>query len=226
MTGHAPAQRAAAYRQLALDAVAPVEDFWGTGSVPLPIRIDLPTTTTQWALATGYAPGQQGYAASTVRRATDDGRAPSPVQIVMHPDAWSELNAQGRQAVVTHEVAHLAMGPAGSAPWWVEEGLAEYTAHRRSDSSIEEIAGPALARVISSPPTSWPQPQPGSKAWDGYASAWLACLFIAERHHETALVDLWTAASAGHLLEASMQAAVGESAQQVRGHWLDWLTTL
>lgn len=226
VTGGVSAQRAAAYRQLVLDAITPVEDLWGAGSVPLPVRIDLPLTTAQWAAATGYAPDQRGYAASTVRRSPQSGGARSEVRIVMHPDAWSELTRQGRQAVAVHEVAHLAMGPAGEAPWWVEEGMAEYTAHRRSSLSMAKIAGSALTRVIASPSTSWPRPQPGSNAWDGYASAWLACRFIAERHGEAALIELWEALSDSRSLEESMQLAVGESAEQVLRHWQDWLATL
>ncbi|MGB3827541.1 MAG: hypothetical protein WA962_02090 [Ornithinimicrobium sp.] len=218
VTGGVSADRAAAYRDLVLAAIPLVEDLWGWRSVPTPVRIDLPLTLAQWAAATGYRPDQRGYAASTVRSGQ------SEVRIVMHPDAWPDLSPQGRQAVITHEVTHLTMGPTDRAPWWIAEGLAEYTAHRRSTMSVAQIAGSALEQAAKAPGSSWPVPSStGADAWQGYARAWLACVYLAERFDEEVLPSVCAAAAAGQPEDTWMPALLGETSSDLHRAWMTWL---
>lgn len=219
VTGSVSAERASAYRDLVLEAIPSVEDLWGEGAVPLPVHLDLPSTTAAWAAATGHPPEQQGYAASTVRADS----ATSAARIVIHPGAWDGLSPAGHQAVVTHEVAHLAMGPGRAAPWWLEEGLAEYSAHRSSATSIAEVAGSALPQAIRDPGDSWPEPSTEGDPWRGYARAWLACVFIAQRHSEAALVEMFDAAAAGQPTSEVMQDVLDEGSDDLHRAWVDWL---
>ncbi len=230
VTGGVSAERASAYRDMVLDAIPRVEELWGSGAVALPVHIDLPSTIVGWAAATGHRPDQRGYAASTVRinarneeGAGQDDADARPVRIVMHPDAWDELSPAGREAVVTHEVAHLAMGRGGSAPWWVEEGVAEFTAHRNGVTSIADIAGSALKQAAREPGKSWPEPSAQGDAWQGYARAWLACVFIAERHGESVLPEAFAAAAAGQSTPMWMQSILGERSDDVHAAWVSWL---
>lgn len=219
VTGGVAAERATAYRDLVLEAIPSVEDLWGEGAVTLPVHLDLPSTTAAWAVATGHSPEERGYAASTVR---SDSATPA-ARIVIHPDAWDGLSPAGRRAVVTHEVAHLAMGPGTAAPWWLEEGLAEYSAHRSSAMSIADVAGSALPRAVQDPGQSWPEPSTEGDAWQGYARAWLACLFIAQRHSEAALLEIFDAAAAGQPTSDVMQDVLNEGSEDLYRAWLDWL---
>lgn len=239
VTGGVSTERASAYRDLVSEAIPRVEELWGEDSVALPVHIHLPSTVTGWAAATGYPPDQRGYAASTVRanaNANADADADvdvdvdvdaetdtAMVRIVMHPDAWDELSPVGREAVVTHEVAHLAMGPGGKAPWWVEEGLAEYTAHRNSTVALADIAGSALEGAALDPGESWPQPSTEGDAWQGYARAWLACVFIAERHSEAVLPEILNAAAAGQPTTTWMEKILGETSEDMHSAWGTWL---
>ncbi len=222
VTGGVPAAHAAAYRNLVFDAIPLVEDLWGSGTVPLPVRIDLPLTTGQWATATGYRPDQRGYAASTVRSNSVGGEDPEPV-IVIHPGAWSGLSPEGREAIVVHEMTHLAMGGRASTPWWLSEGLAEYTAHRRSSSPLITIAGSALRDAANSPPVSWPTPSPASRAWTGYAQAWLVCVYIAEQYGEKALLRTYRAVHSGVSLNAAISGRLGQNSDRVHADWVKWL---
>lgn len=219
VTGGVSAERASAYRDLVLEAIPAVEDLWGDGAVPRTVHLDLPSTTAAWAAATGHPPDQRGYAASTVR--AEDSR--TGATIVIHPDAWDGLNPVGRQAVVTHEVTHLGMGPGRSAPWWLEEGLAEYTAHRRSPMPIVDVAGSALSKAARDPGESWPEPTIDGDAWQGYARAWLACVFIAQRHTEADLLAMFDAASAGLSTSSAVQDVLGESSDDLYRAWIEWL---
>lgn len=234
VTGGVDPERAAEYRALALTAIPVVEDLWGTDTVPLPVRLELPATLAAWSVATGHEPEQQGYAASTVRRAaaTSGGElkgrkavdeSSDDVRIVMHPDAWVELSPEGRLGVIVHEVTHLAMGTGTGAPWWLGEGLAEYTAHRTSARSLEQIAGSAWGPIVGTPPTSWPM-ENAQQPWQGYASAWLACVFLAETAGEETLLALYARISAGRSLDEACREAVGRGEVDLRQDWSRWLS--
>lgn len=243
ITGGGDVERAAAYQRMVTTAIPAVEELWGSDAVPLPVRLELPATLTAWSALTGHEPDQQGYAASTVRStagtdgplasgsgsgsgsgsASDKDDAGDDVKIVMHPDAWVELNPEGRLGVMVHEITHLAMGTGEGAPWWLGEGLAEYTAHRTSARTLEQIAGSAWAPLVANPPTSWPTPDP-EQPWNGYARAWLACVFLAEMAGEDSLVVLYERVTAGATLDRALRATVGRDEADLLKEWSLWLS--
>ncbi|MGB7449928.1 MAG: hypothetical protein WA892_12480 [Ornithinimicrobium sp.] len=223
VTGQVDAVIATAYRDLAHAGMTQVNGLWGPGSVPLPVRLHLPRSATQWAQSTGqlgqFGPSGQ-FAASTVRRPGQE-----PV-VVIHPDTWDALRPEGRASVVTHELTHLAMGPSGSAPWWLTEGLAEYTAHSAFDGAPSEIAGSALTGLLARPPQGWPQPAAASDPWQGYAAAWLACVFLADEVGDQAMLGLYAATRAGRPFDQVCPAVFDRSASRLHRQWLDWLGSL
>jgi hypothetical protein len=217
VTGDSPADQVVAYREHAERAVELVEGLWGEGTVALPVRLDLPADVVRWAAATGHPQAETGIPASTVSRG--DTRT-----IVVHPGAWARLTEQGRQAVLTHEVTHLAQ-PSGRVPWWLQEGSAEFTAHRLSSSSPSGIAGAEWAALVADPPTRWPEPAAGEGAgrWSSYAAAWSTCLAVAEQHGEGAVPRWHRAVAETASLEAGSVAALGRSSAELLRSWSAWL---
>lgn len=222
VTGQVDPSRAAAYRAVAVRGVERTRQLWGRDRVSLPVRLHLPRSVSQWAEATGNPASASGYAGSTVRR---PGREPV---VVLHPSAWQALTPEGRAGVVTHEIAHLAMGPDRAAPWWLTEGLAEYTAHRGADDRPGRIAGSALPRLRADPPDGWPRaPADASHSpWPRYAAAWLACVFLADEVGERALLQAYAATRAGSSWERACRSTLDRPASRLHRHWLRWLEDL
>lgn len=150
VSGSAPAERLSAYEAMTSIALAQVEDLWGPGSVRWHLRVLVPGTAVEFSELTGGAPASQGAPAVTVGSMAE-------AHVVVHPDSWDRLTPQGRQAVLTHEVTHLAQQGDGPVPPWLGEGIAEFTAHRHSALGPAEIAGSALDGVRAGEvPTTWP----------------------------------------------------------------------
>lgn len=218
--------RATAYEDLAVLAIAQVEDLWGPGAVARPVRLVLPADGSTFAELTGHAEDDSQVPASTV------GSGPA-AEVVVHPEAWDRLTPAGRQAVLTHEVTHLAMQGHGPVPGWFGEGLAEYTAHRGSALSPVEIAGSALDSVRDGHvPATWPGlggdtggATPGGQ-WHRYAVAWLACLYIAQEHSEPDLLALYGAVEGGQPWDEAVPSVLSVTEEELLAGWQQWLTQL
>src|SRR5699024_3693496 len=89
--GELPPGRAAAYEELAAEALRRVEALWGEHSVHRPVRVLLPADAAGFAELTGHAVGERAVPASTV------GTGPG-ARVVVHPQAWGRLTPEGRQA--------------------------------------------------------------------------------------------------------------------------------
>lgn len=231
VSGSAPAERLEAYEDMTGIALERVEELWGEDSVARPVEVVLPGTAAEFAELTGRAPASQEAPAVTVSSRDE-------AHVVVHPDSWDRLTAEGRQAVLTHEVTHLSMQEDGGVPSWLGEGLAEYTAHRDSGLPPAVIAGSALDPVRAGHvPTNWPElgsaaaapgpgPAPEDSSWGGYALAWLACLYLADTWSEEQLVELYEVVSGGGTLSDAVPEVLGVSEAEVLAGWGDWLTTL
>jgi hypothetical protein len=217
--GDADPRRAEAYRQLTVEAVRRAGQLWGRGSVPVPVRLVLPRDAAGFAAATGLA-------------ATDDVPAAvvgqgSSARLVVHPDAWDRLTPEGRLAVLTHEVTHLVMQGDGPVPWWLGEGLAEYTAHRARPGPVVEITGSALDGVREGQlPEAWPEPAAEGDRWGSYAMAWLACRYLAQTYSERSLVELYRAVADGLPVEEAVVRVLGVPEAEVIAGWRAWLTSV
>lgn len=200
-------------------AVAQVTGLWGTGAIAAPLRLAAPADPAAFARRTGHADDEVEVPAVTVGSGT-------AAVIVVHPHAWDRLTPQGRLAVLTHEVTHLAMQGDGPVPWWLGEGLAEFTAYHHSDPEPRAVAGSALDGVRAGRlPTTWPHPvnEPETGRWTPYALSWLACLFIAREWTPQHLLQLYRVATGGRPMDAVMRDALGTSEPLVLAGWIAWL---
>jgi len=220
VTGSASPERVEAYTVMAGLALDRVEDLWGEGAVRWPVRVVLPATPAEFAELTFGAAASQEAPAVTVGSLAE-------AHVVVHPDSWDRLTPEGRQAVLTHEVTHLAQQGHGPVPPWLGEGITEFTAHRHSDLPPATIAGSALDGVRAGQrPTTWPDPMGADTAWGGYALSWLACLYIAETGSEAALMELYEKVSAGTPLGEAFPEVLDVSEDDVLAGWGIWLGEL
>lgn len=215
-------ERTEAWTLLAEQAVRRVEDLWGAGAVSRPVRLVLPADVRGFSRASGHDAGRSDVPAVTVGRG-------SGAQVVVHPDAWERLNPEGRQAVLTHEVTHLAMQGDGPVPGWLGEGLAEYTAHRASSTPASAIAGSALDGVRAGElPDGWPDPLAGAadSRWDRYALSWLACRYLAESWSEADLMALYHRVAGGCDPARAVRQVLEVAESDVLAGWRRWLARL
>lgn len=245
--GGAPPDRVVAYEVMTEAALDRVEDLWGRGAVRWPVRVVLPESAAEFADLTGDAPASQEAPAVTVGSLAE-------AHVVVHPDSWGRLTPEGRQAVLIHEVTHLAQQDRGPVPPWLGEGTAEFTAHRQSDLPLTTIAGSALDDVRAGRlPSTWPDPTSRSEAtgptsvteptdatgqphtagqtgtgsvWDGYALSWLACQYIVETWSEEALLELYDTVAGGTPVHEALPVVLDVTEDEALIGWSDWLHTL
>ncbi|MGW5344151.1 hypothetical protein [Streptomyces sp. HUAS TT3] len=156
------------------------------------------------------------------------GGGPAPAdRIVVNPQGYAELTAEGRAVVLTHETTHVATRSATTAttPLWLSEGFADWAAYRGTDPAPERAA-PALGRAVRAgrPPAQLPRnedfafgadPEALSRAYEG---AWLACRLVARRWGDAALVDLYARAGREQL-PAALREALGTDGAALTEAW-------
>lgn len=129
------------------------------------------------------------------------GAGPAPAdRVVVNPEGYGQLTAEGRQVILTHETTHVATRAATTAktPLWLSEGFADWAAYRDSGRTPAEAA-PALARAVRRGALPGELPDAGAFAFGGdadalaraYEGSWLACRLIARRWGDAALVSLY-----------------------------------
>lgn len=141
-----------------------------------PVQIYVPRTAREFRALGGDA-GDQVSATTT----------PAGV-VVLDPDIWSEVTAEGRVVVLTHELTHVALRQARltRTPRWVIEGSAELTAYRPTGLSLAQAAPQVATQVRSGRPPSGP---PADAAFSdaandlqaSYQRAYAWCLFLSDR---------------------------------------------
>ncbi|MGW5395765.1 hypothetical protein [Streptomyces sp. NPDC003952] len=157
----------------------------------------------------------RGLGAVTTGR-TGAGPAPAD-RVVVNPEGYGQLTAEGRQVILTHETTHVATRAATTSrtPLWLSEGFADWAAYRDSDRTPAEVA-PSLARAVRRGDLPGDLPGAAAFAFGGdadalaraYEGSWLACRLIARRWGEAALVSLYERAGRDSL-PAAVQDALG-----------------
>lgn len=137
---------------------------------------------------------------------------PAASRMAVTPFLLSRTDARAR-AVLRHEVTHVALtlDGEGQVPAWLVEGTAEYVAYRSVENGHVSGLGALDRRGL--PTATWTQlrkrvwkPQlvadsaafyTGTNAQVArhYTDAWLTCLYIAARHGENTLFQLYRAAA-------------------------------
>jgi len=119
----------------------------------------------------------------------------------VHRDAWEGLTDAGRQAVLTHELVHVATAALTTSrtPEWLAEGLAEAVAWRDvalPDRVVaQELAAQVRAgRVPRGLPTSADFARAPALA---YQRSWLAVDLLLRRYGDASVLALYRAAGRG-----------------------------
>jgi len=189
--------------------------------------------------AAGSAGARSEVAATTEGPAGPDGRATGD-RIVLDPDAYTRLSAVGRDVVLTHELAHVAVRSSvpGAPATWLAEGYADHVAYARAGLGDGVLLAPLITAVREGraptelPDTSALQPTSGNLEVP-YLAAWQAVDLIAQEHGEEALRELvraaastGTAADAEARTDAALETVLGSSREELTRAWRQRLETL
>ena len=187
----------------------------------------------------GSAGARSEVAATTEGPAGPDGRATGD-RIVLDPDAYTRLSAVGRDVVLTHELAHVAVRSSvpGAPATWLAEGYADHVGYARAGLGDRVLLAPLITAVREGraptelPDTSSLQPTSGNLEVP-YLAAWQAVDLIAQEHGEEALRELvraaastGTAADAEARTDAALETVLGSSREELTRAWRQRLETL
>ncbi|MGH3320876.1 MAG: peptidase MA family metallohydrolase, partial [Streptosporangiaceae bacterium] len=119
-------------------------------------------------------------------------------RVIVNPKNFARLSPLGRRVVLTHELTHIATRQATTAtvPMWLVEGFADYVGYHGLGLPATRAASELTRKVRAG---HLPSALPTAEDFDGdsgnlslaYEEGWLACRFIADRHGQDALVDLY-----------------------------------
>jgi hypothetical protein len=180
----------------------------------------------------GSSAGLAEVGATTEGPTGPDGRATGD-RIVLDPTAYARLTPAGRDVVLTHELAHVAVraSVAGAPATWLAEGYADHVGYSRAGLSDQRLLAPLLAEIragrapLNLPSNSDLQPTGGDLEVP-YLAAWQAVDLIAEEHGEQALRRLvaaaastGTAADAEAATDAALVAVLGTSRSELTRVW-------
>ncbi|MCC5578220.1 hypothetical protein IMZ11_21575 [Microtetraspora sp. AC03309] len=149
--------------------------------------------------------------------------------VIVAPSGFARLSETGRRVVLAHELTHVATGAAvaGDMPAWLVEGFADYVGYLDSGLTARAVAAELAAEVRAG---TLPAMLPGREAFrpgsvrlpQAYEEAWLACLYIAERYGERALVGLYRAAS-DHDLATALVKTLGTNLAELTAAWREYV---
>lgn len=195
--------------------------------------VEVPATADDLDRALDADPGTYaGIAAVTT--SVDGSLSPdAPVHVLVNPAEMGRLRATGAQVVMSHEATHVAtQAPSSSdTPSWLLEGFADYVALRDVDLPVTRTAAQIIEQVRQD---GVPDLLPGASEFDVrathlgavYESAWLACVVLADRAGEDALVAVYDAVGSGVPLGRALRLEAGLSEAALVAAWRDRLSDL
>ena len=140
--------------------------------------------------------------AATTEGPTDAAGLATGDRVVLDPTAYGRLTPAGRDVVLTHELAHVAVQASvpGRAAGWLAEGYADHVGYDRADVPDERLLEPLLAEVRAGRgPTRLPEPAEldpaAGEIEEPYLAAWQAVELLADEHGEDGLRRLLVAGS-------------------------------
>lgn len=211
----------------AVDVVERVLTGWDRRLV-----VEVPAGEAGLDAALGVEPGTYG-AIAAVTAAVDGAPTGSPVHVFLNPEVYGQLQAQGAQVVMSHEAVHVATRApsSGALPLWLLEGFADYVALRDVDLPLSTTAAQVAEQVRED---GLPRTLPGQAEFATgathlgatYEAAWVACLVLADRGGEEALVDLYDAVDSGGSVTQALQADFGWDEADLTAAWRDRLDAL
>ncbi|TIC88690.1 hypothetical protein E8D34_03175 [Nocardioides sp. GY 10113] len=225
--GAARTERLARLARAAVDSVGAT--LGGAPSVVL----EAPRSAAE--LHRALAAGAHQYDAVAAVTAPVDGSVAddAPVHVLINPGEFDPLDRVAAQVVVTHETVHavtrapLAVG----APLWLVEGFADYVALREVDLPTTRTAGQISAQARRN---GVPDRLPEQAAFNTsaehlgaqYEAAWLACVVIADRAGEAALIALYDDVLTGADLDAALRRRAGWTVEELTREWRARIATV
>ena len=158
-------------------------------------------------------------------------------RVVLDPAAFGRLTPSGRDVVLTHELAHVAVRAdvPGRPAMWLAEGYADHVGYQRADVATRRLVAPLVGAIRSgNGPRQLPRSADlGPSTGDlevPYLAAWQAVELLSDEHGEAALRRL-VAAGASTGSDADAEAATDRALSTVLGTSRDeltdaWLTRL
>ena len=222
--------RADFYERRAKIAVADVREVlpqWRTGLV-----VEVPPDAAALDAALGAEPGEYAGIAAVTSSTDGSTAADAAIHVFLNPSIYDRLGGTGAQVVMSHEAVHVATrAPDSTTPPWLLEGFADYVALRGVDLPFSVTAGQVIEQVRrDGPPESLPGPAEFGTAdthlGATYESAWLACVVLADRAGEDALVELYAAVDGGADLSTELAERFDWSEQEFVTAWRQRLTDL
>ncbi|MEQ6901156.1 hypothetical protein [Nocardioides sp. YIM 152588] len=197
------------------------------------IVVEAPASSASLHRALGADPPLYAEVAAVTAPVDGSLAADAPVHVLINPGVFYPLGELAAQVVVTHEGVHavtrapLAVG----APLWLVEGFADYVALRDVDLPYRRTAGQVIERLRAD---GLPDQLPTQADFTGsaehlgaqYEAAWLACVTIADRKGEEALVELYRQVLDGRPLEAALRRTTGWSTERLTDAWRARLAAL
>jgi hypothetical protein len=236
VAGTVPAARLAEHAAVVDRAVPTLREEWS--GTPGRVLVLAPSTTQEADALLGRPAGTAAApVAATTEGPTGAAGAATGDRVVLDPTAFGRLTASGRDVVLTHELAHVAVRASvpGRPAAWLAEGYADHVGYARADVPPRRLLAPLAAAVRTGngprelPSASDLRPA-GGDIEVPYLAGWQAVELVAAEHGEAALRRLVTAgASTGSEAdaEAATDAALVSVLGTTRAELTDaWLTRL
>jgi hypothetical protein len=179
--GNAPEARMRDYEAIADSSVRRVTGVWGKDWNAHVVLLT-PSTTKEFAeLVSRSADEGLDQVAAITQGEIDPGRPAQGDRVVINPKAFTALDPNGRQVVITHELTHVAArsSTAWPVPIWLSEGMADYVGYSGIDLSRARIASELLTLVRQGKgpktlPTADDFDPAKTKIATSYSASWLA----------------------------------------------------
>lgn len=224
------------YLGIADRAVPAVDAYWHR---PWPRRLVVvaPDTLAQMHAQLGPGQGDVSQVAAVTDGTTPERKTTGSDRIVVNPQAFGQLTADGRAAVLTHEATHVAVRASlvGRVPLWLSEGtgnLVGYSVVNRPDTTL------AAALVADIRRHGLPTALPSDAQFDtatttiapSYDQAWLAARLVDRRLGHAGLTAFYAAAASTGSdaeVEAATDRAFATTLHTTRAAFTrDWLATV
>jgi len=210
--GNAPEARMHSYEAIADSSVRRVTGVWGK-DWNSHVVILTPSTTKEFAeLVSRSADDGLDQVAAITQGEIDPGRRAEGDRVVINPKAFTALDRNGRQVVITHELTHVATRSSTTrpAPIWLSEGMADYVGYSGIDLSRARIAGELLALVRQGKgpkalPTADDFDPAKTKIAPSYSASWLAVSRLVDIYGQAKVVSFYRAISSRLTVDKAVQ---------------------
>jgi hypothetical protein len=143
-------------------------------------------------------PVESVVAVAVADRVDNKTRTVAGQRVVLSPSGVRALSVASLRIVLRHEITHLAAraDTVDGSPTWLLEGFADYIGYRDSGVALAEGA-PDLAKQVrqDGPPSALPEDRSfrsgGTELDLAYQQSWSLARYIADRHGEPALIDMY-----------------------------------